>query len=75
MLSKTSEALRKIRMEQGMYRTEFAELIGVSVFTYRTWEMGTREMSLSNIVKVCDALDIPYDELIIPRIHDIKHNT
>lgn len=58
------ESLRQHRVSRNLTRQQIADLLGISVRTYQTYETGTREPSLSNLVKIADFYKISLDELI-----------
>ena len=64
--------LMKLRKAAGFRnRDDFAELLGVNKYTYRSWESGTAMMSLEQACRVADVLGCTLEELVgraTPRI-------
>lgn len=55
--------LRALRTKKGLTLTELAEKIGSNYQVVGRWERGTTEITLSDALKVCRALDCSLDEL------------
>ena len=58
--------LIRIRKAKGLSAAAVAKLIDVSEEKYLELEMGVATPSANDILKISDALSIPYDELILP---------
>ncbi len=56
--------LKKRRKLAGMTQQEFANLLGVKVATYRTWENGRRTMSLFDACACADLLGCTIDDIV-----------
>ena len=56
--------LKKIRIRAGLSQKELADMIGVKVSTYGTWERGERMMSLEQAYRVTELLGCTIDELV-----------
>ena len=50
--------LKKLRDEKGMTQTDVAKLIGVSLTSYRMWEIEVTEPSPENMAKLKEVLDV-----------------
>ena len=50
------ERLKALRDDQGLKRKEFAEKIGISVFSIESYESGRREISERTIDDICRAI-------------------
>lgn len=58
------ERLGEIRRERGLTQSDVAERFGMLPRSYRYWEAGSREPSLSNLVKLADLFDVTTDWLL-----------
>lgn len=61
---KLHESLHQHRISRGFSRQRLADLLGVNVRTYQTYETGTREPSVGSLIKIADLYDISMDDLI-----------
>lgn len=59
-----SEKLNYERKSRGISARQMAESIGIELRSYRNYESGDREPSLSVLVKIADILQISLDELL-----------
>lgn len=60
----TGKILKKIRTEKGLSQLQLAELCELSDSHIRNIENGTAHPSLDALVRICNALKIPFDRLI-----------
>ncbi len=58
------ESLRQNRIFQNFTRQQIADLLGVSLRTYQTYETGTREPSLITLIKLADYYGVSLDSLV-----------
>ena len=56
--------LKALRENRNMTQAEAEEAIGVARSTYATYELGTREPGIDNILKICRFYNITADMLI-----------
>jgi len=49
-----NESLRQFRVSRNFTRQQIADLLGVGVRTYQTYETGTREPSIGSLIKIAD---------------------
>lgn len=56
--------LREVRMKRAFTQQALADAIGVALRSYQCYEQGTREPSLSLLVSLADALEVPTDYLL-----------
>lgn len=56
--------LKRLRKEKGLNQTQMAELLGIKVARYRTWEYGTAMMSLEQAYNVTELLGCTLEELV-----------
>ena len=56
--------LRRIREAAGLTQMELSEKVGVSQTALSAWELGTAMPSVSNLLRLCAALDTSADELL-----------
>ena len=65
---KTSDKIKKIRLEKGIKQKDIAQKIGVAQPTYIQWEKGTRNPKRETLIKIATALDVPvallYDDYV-----------
>lgn len=61
--------LKRIREDCGMTRKEVAEKVGVSVFTYRKWEYGTRSPSIDNVLRLSFIFEESAEDIIVSIIN------
>ena len=57
--------LKKHRLELHMTQKEMAEALGISLLTYRNWELGTTTITLRQLLRICEVLKITLIELIV----------
>ena len=58
------ERLGEIRRERGLTQGDVAEHFGMVTRSYRHWENGSREPSLSNLVRLADLFGVTTDWLL-----------
>lgn len=68
------ENLRKTRLKKKIKCCELAAICNVSAQTYCGWEKGTRNPRISNIRKLCEALEVTADYLLGLSSDDIRQN-
>ena len=56
--------LREARMIREITQQTLADEIGVALRSYQCYEQGTRQPSLSLLIKICDILDVSADWLL-----------
>lgn len=56
--------LRDTRIKRGITQQKLADIVGIALRSYQCYEQGTREPSLSMLVKLADVLDVPTDYLL-----------
>lgn len=61
---KISVSLREQRTNRKFTRQQIADLLDISLRTYQTYETGTREPSITSLVKIADFYNISLDSLI-----------
>lgn len=59
-----NKRLRTVRMQRNITQQSIADTVGIALRTYQCYEQGTREPSLSTLVKIADALTISTDYLL-----------
>ena len=59
------EAVRKFRREKGISQEALADLAGIHRTYIGDVERGVRNLSLLNIVRIAQALEIPVSKLVI----------
>lgn len=59
------EKIQRARRSKGMTQSEFAEKLGVSVFSITKYELGQRNPKYDKLQKISLVLDIPMEELLI----------
>ena len=63
ILSSFGNRLKHLRMSRGLSQEKFALKIGMDRTYYASVESGKRNISLINIIKIADGLEIPLCEL------------
>ena len=58
------QRLNEIRKRKGFTALEMAECLNIGLRSYRNYESGDREPSLSILVAIADKLDVSTDELL-----------
>lgn len=58
------DRLENIRRERNLKQTEVAEKVGVSAPTYRRWEAGLLEPTLSKLILLASVLNVSISELM-----------
>lgn len=61
---KMNESLRKQRITRNFTRQQIASILGISLRTYQTYETGTREPSITSLIKIADLYNISLDTLV-----------
>lgn len=56
--------LKEWRVHKDLKQSELAELIGVPVSTYNSWERNTNSIKVGNVPKICKALDVKPQQVI-----------
>lgn len=56
--------LRQIRLAKEVTQEKMAEKLGIHVNTYARWEERPSQISIEFCYKICDALDVEYDQHI-----------
>ena len=56
-----NEKLKKIRLKHNMTKSEFAEIMGVSVRSIQRWEQGKAIIRESNLIKIGSYFEIPIE--------------
>lgn len=59
------ERIRAARKKAGLTQGELAEKLGISAQGIAQWENGVRNAKLGTIKKVAEALDVPFESLIL----------
>lgn len=55
--------LKQVRERRGFTQQQVADLLGVKVATYRTWEQGTVKLTLENAFKVSEIIGCTPNDL------------
>lgn len=55
--------LKELRESRGLRQEDLAQLLGVKLSTYRTWEQGTTGIKLDRAFAICDVLHCTPDDL------------
>jgi transcriptional regulator with XRE-family HTH domain len=58
------EKLIKCRQEKHLTRKNMAQILGVSIYTYRSYEQGVRKPNVFILKRIAKALECTIDELI-----------
>lgn len=58
------ENLRRLREAAGLSQMQLSAQVGVSQTALSAWELGTAMPSVSNLLRLCAALDTSADELL-----------
>ena len=59
-----SERMRSLRKGKNLKQEELTELIGIPIRTYRRYEIGEREPTVSALWKIADFYNVSVDYLI-----------
>ena len=60
--------LKAARVNKGLTQEEAGKLLGVSIYTISNWERGETFPDAMQILKIQDAYEVKYDDLIfLPR--------
>ena len=63
-MSKLPERMKALRKSRGLRQAAAGELIGLSYMSYRRYETGEREPSVSSLWKIADFYGVSVDYLI-----------
>lgn len=66
------DRLRRLRLASGLRQEEIAKRIGCQRSTYANYETGNREMNISALLAIADALGVCTQELLPPSKHCSK---
>ena len=58
------DKLKSIRSELGYTHAEMAELLGIPLRVYRSYEYGERDVNTETILKICKTFNVSADELL-----------
>lgn len=64
--------LRSTRLARHLTQQMLADAVGIALRSYQCYEQGTREPSLSMLVKLADALQVPTDYLLCRDLSILK---
>ena len=64
LLLEIGDNIRKIRKERGYSQEEFADIAGFSRSYYTEIETGKRNISILNLIKIIEALNVDPNEII-----------
>ncbi len=74
LLHQMGERIFSRRKQLRLTQDELAEKAGVTPQTISTAELGKKALRPANIIKICAALDISPDYLLLGRISDTDHS-
>lgn len=74
LLREMGEHIFARRKQLRMTQEELAEAAGVTPQMVSTAELGKKALRPANIIKICSALDISPDYLLLGRISDTDHS-
>lgn len=74
LLHQMGERIVSRRKQLRLTQEELAEIAGVTPQTISTAELGKKALRPSNIVKICAALNISPDYLLLGTISDVDHS-
>lgn len=74
LLREMGERIFARRKQLRMTQEELAEAAGVTPQMVSTAELGKKALRPANIIKICSALDISPDYLLLGRISDTDHS-
>lgn len=74
LLREMGERILARRKQLRMTQEEFAEAAGVTPQMVSTAELGKKALRPSNIIKICTALEVSPDYLLLGRISDTDHS-
>ncbi len=74
LLCQMGERIFSRRKQLRLTQDELAEKAGVTPQTISTAELGKKALRPANIVRICGALDISPDYLLLGRISDTDHS-
>lgn len=63
-MSNLPERMKALRKDKGLKQEEAAELSGISYMSYRRYETGVREPTVSALWKIADFYEVSVDYLI-----------
>lgn len=58
-------SLKAARVNAGLNQTEAAKMLNISVSSLNSWESGETEPKFSQIKRLCEIYNIPFDNLSI----------
>ncbi|MFC1986094.1 helix-turn-helix domain-containing protein [Chloroflexota bacterium] len=64
LLLKIGDNIRKVRKQRGYSQEEFADIAGFSRSYYTEIETGKRNISILNLIKIMEALNVNPNEII-----------
>lgn len=67
------ERLNSTRKQQNITAQEMANCLNIGLRSYRNYESGNREPSLSILIKIADKLDVSIDYLLCRDAFLLKH--
>lgn len=61
-----AQRIQEARQRRGMTQTELAEIVGVSKASVSNWESSGHGMTLDSLTKLCLALEVNPNEILLP---------
>lgn len=61
---KFNERLKELRLTSAFMQKELAQIIGVSVRTFQSYEHGTIEPNISKLIALADVFNVSLDYLV-----------
>ncbi|HAS56850.1 MAG TPA: hypothetical protein DEF61_02960 [Firmicutes bacterium] len=61
---KTSERIKKIRIDNNMTQDEFASKLGLTRVAISKWELGKSYPSIENLKTICSTFNVSFDDLL-----------
>ncbi len=61
---KTSERIKKIRIDNNMTQDEFAAKLGLTRVAISKWELGKSYPSIENLKTICSTFNVSFDDLL-----------
>ena len=71
-MSNVQNAFAKVVSESGLNLAQISQMSGLKHQTLSAIKTGRRRITLPVLIRLCDTLEIPYDELLVALIQDIK---
>ena len=63
-MSEFSDSLKRLRKSSGKTQSEVAEYLGFNILTYKNYEVGQSEPSITRLIRLANLFMVSLDDLV-----------